>query len=188
LAGQSGQAISTASNASNTEEQADYLQFTLNGVTVKGWVWRSPFKEGDNVDVAAEWQIGHYEIFGIARPSDRMIALYPHCSRGRARHIKNAIKWWLIFSVIGTGVSLLPGFSADRLFKDIFILGSACLIRVGIIIFALCKQWMPFVRLSEKIFNALGFPDAGNMDLIKSSKAQRTANDPAELGIFYFHY
>lgn len=86
------QATAVASNATALEEEADYVQFTLNEKLVKGWLWRSPFKEGDVVDVAAEWHDDHYEAFGIARPADKMIALYPHCSRSKTRHVKNAIK------------------------------------------------------------------------------------------------
>ncbi|MDI3384284.1 putative type VI secretion system effector [Xenophilus aerolatus] len=98
LAGVSRPAVSTASYAS-AEEPADYLEFDLNGQPVKGWVWRSPFRECDVVDVAAEWRGDHYELAAIARPSDGTISLYPHCSRGTARHVKNAIKWWFWGSI-----------------------------------------------------------------------------------------
>jgi phage-related protein len=76
LAGLNEQAMGTAANVTSMEEEADHVQFMLNGQTVKGWVWRSPFKEGDVVEVAAEWQGDHYEAFGIARPSDKTIALF----------------------------------------------------------------------------------------------------------------
>lgn len=51
-AGLSGQAIATASHAASLAEDADYVEFDLDGKPVKGWVWRSPFKEGDAVEVA----------------------------------------------------------------------------------------------------------------------------------------
>ena len=96
-AGLGGQAMGVAAGASSMEEAADFVEFELHGQPVKGWVWRSPFQEGDEVEVAAEWQRDHYEAFGIARPADRIVALYPHCSRGRLRHVRNAVKWWFIF-------------------------------------------------------------------------------------------
>lgn len=92
LAGLGGQAIAVANNAHSVEEEADYVQFGLNGSVVQGWVWRSPFSEGDEVHVAAQWIGDHYEAFGIARPADKTIALYPHCSRSKTRHVKNLIK------------------------------------------------------------------------------------------------
>lgn len=94
IAGLAGQAIATAS--ASFEEDADYLEFTLDGQPVKGWVWRNPFREGDTVEVAAEWMGTHYEAYAIARPKDRVIALYPHCSRGRLRHYINAFFWWIV--------------------------------------------------------------------------------------------
>lgn len=86
LAGMSGQAATTAGAASDVEESADYLKFDLNGHAVKGWLWRSPFKDGDEVVIAAQRMNDHYEVYGIARPYDRTIALYPHCSRSKGRH------------------------------------------------------------------------------------------------------
>ena len=91
LAGLSGQAISTAASASDMEEAADYVEFSMGGQQIKGWVWRSPFKEGDDVSVAAELRGDRFEAFGIARPKDKIVALYPHCSRGRRRHVSNAV-------------------------------------------------------------------------------------------------
>lgn len=49
IAGLGGQAMATASNASALEEEADYLEFELDGQLLKGWVWRNPFKDGDEV-------------------------------------------------------------------------------------------------------------------------------------------
>ena len=95
LAGLSGQAVGMASAAGSTKEEADYLQFEIDGKPVKGWVWRSPFQEGDRVEVVAEWQTDHYELYAITRPADNTIALYPHCSRGSKSHWRNAWWWWL---------------------------------------------------------------------------------------------
>jgi hypothetical protein len=47
---------------------------------------------------------------------------------------------------------------------------------------------MPFVRLAERVFKALELPHPGNVDLVSTSKAQRTAEDPGEFGTFYFRY
>src|SRR5574343_1313202 len=94
-----GPAMATAANASALEETAAYLEFELDGKTVKGWVWRNPFQEGDAVEVAAEDRGTHWELYAIARPKDRTIALYPHCSRGRTSHLKNAVYWWLVGTI-----------------------------------------------------------------------------------------
>ena len=203
LAGLSGPAISTAANATSAGEDADYVEFDLDGKTVKGWVWRSPFKGGDLVEVAAEWRDGHYETGGIARPADRLIALHPHCSRGIARHIKNGIKLWFVFTTVllALGIPFLLSGMDDDL-KNVFLhrkegslsLSVATYIAVtlylffGLIAIGLVRKWMPFVRLSEKIFLTLGFSDSANIDLVKSSKAQRKPDDASEYGTFYFRY
>lgn len=54
--------------------------------------------------------------------------------------------------------------------------------------FSLSRKWMPFVRVAEKVFRTLELPNPGNIDLVKSSKAQRTEQDPGEFGTFYFRY
>ena len=51
LADQSDAALSTASGATGIEEEADYVQFMLGYTLVKGWVWRSLFGNGDDVEV-----------------------------------------------------------------------------------------------------------------------------------------
>jgi len=96
LAGLDGQAATASHYASDLEEAADFLEFVINGQFVKGWVWRNPFKDGDVVLIAAEKKACHWEAFGIARPADHTVALYPHCSRGRTTHYKNAFKWWVM--------------------------------------------------------------------------------------------
>jgi len=195
IAGLSGPAISTASYAASTVETADYVEFELDGNPVKGWVWRSPFKEGDQVEVAAEWQGDHYETAGIARPSDRIIALYPHCSRGKVTHIKNAIKWWLI----GTSMTLAVGalvfwmmLRSDQLavfFPQIFpYVSLAIYVFFGFMTVSLVRKWMSFVRLAQKVFITLGWTNPGSVDLVKTSKAQRKPEDSGEFGTFYFRY
>jgi hypothetical protein len=196
LAGQGGQAMSAAANASDVEEQADYLEFELGGRPIKGWVWRNPFKEGDEVEVAAEQRTDHHEAFGITRPTDKLIALYPHCSRGPATHVKNAVKLW----VIGGGAMVCLFLGLPRLLGSIefsdgygvsLIEFVSCLIAMtffAFVTYMMTRQWMPFVRLAEKVFKALELPNPSNVDLVKSSKAQRTAEDKAEYGTFYFRY
>ncbi|MEO5795079.1 MAG: putative type VI secretion system effector [Rhodoferax sp.] len=195
LAGLGGQAISTAANAGDLEEEADYLEFTLNGETVKGWVWRSPFSEGDLVDIAATKEGDAYETFGIARPTDRTVALYPHCSRGTARHYLNAGKWWLYIS---SGSLLVFAVLIGLIAKDRIstVIESGLLIWpivgffgfFGAMVFSLSRKWLPFVRVAEKVFRTLDWPHPSNVDLKKRTKSRRTKDDSVEYGRFYFHY
>ena len=196
LAGLSGQAISLAS--ADTNEAADYIEFELDGKPVKGWVWRSPFREDDAVEIVAEWQNDHYEAYAVARPEDRIVALYPHCSRGVKRHVKNAWKWWFWGNSIALLLFLvLMGFisSSSESFGE-FIKFIALATGVGAIFFygffglmtySLTRKWMPFVRLAERVFTAFGWDNPGEIDLVKRSK--ETHDQPyfaphLELGLF----
>lgn len=193
LAGQSGAALSTAASASSMEEEADYVQFNLGDKPVKGWVWRSPFKNGDDVEVAGTWADDHFECVGIARPADRIIALYPHCSRGSKRHIKNAFVLWLWVGVIGMnflmGLLTLGVMGVDGLTDIGFVISCLAMsLLFGAMAVSLGRKWMPFVRLAEKVFKTLGWAKPGHIDLVKSSSEQRKDTDSAEFGTFYFRY
>ena len=191
-AGLAGPAMGVAVNTSSMEEAAHYVEFDLDDQPVKGWVWRSPFKEGDEVEVAAEWQRDHYEVFGIARPADRIIALYPHCSRGRTTHVRNAVKWWAIFGagfLIFVNGGMLLDFSIEEVFDLGGIVTSMGLAAFfALAIWSMTHKWMPFVRVAERVFTALDWPNPGDVDLVKTTKAQRQLGDSGELGVFYFRY
>ncbi|OQS28609.1 hypothetical protein B0T40_24815 [Chromobacterium haemolyticum] len=94
---------STARDASNLREQADSVEMG----STKGWVWFSPFQDGDEVELIGTQRDGCFEIIAIARLKDRVIAIYSHCSKGKAAHIKILIKWWLLSSSFSVGI-LVP--------------------------------------------------------------------------------
>lgn len=201
LAGLGGQAIAVSANAHSMEEMADYVEFQINDKELKGWLWRSPFSDCDHVDVAAEWQGEYYELFGVCRPSDRTIALYPHCSRARAKHIKNAIKWWfLMLLTVYSFMFMIDYFDYRNFqktvnsFRDFFRQGYGWPFAAGIFAavtvpaISMTMQWMPFVRVAEKVFETLELPNPGNIDLVKSSRSRRTIQDAAEYGSMYFRY
>ena len=199
LLGMGGQATAIASNSTSMEEEADYVEFNIENKFIKGWLWRSPFLEGDDVNVAAEWRGEYYEIFGMVRPKDNMVALYPHCSRSKTRHIKNAIKWWLIFSIsmqilISIMFSIPDGWRvgmeswASIIRDDGIWWNIGIFIAFGIPIAGMAQQWLPFVGLAEKVFRKLELPNYKNIDLVKSSKGRHTDQDTPEFGVMYFRY
>lgn len=197
LAGLGAQAIAVASNATAMDEEADHVHFTIDGLAVSGWLWRSPFKDGDSVEIAAEWRGDHYEVFGIARPADRTIALYPHCTRGRKKHIKNAVKWWFYVALFfDLGVLALTGAmdtSIAEYWSGAFEAGAGWVVAgihvvMAIAVYSMTRQWMTFVRVAEKVFSTLGLPDPGNIDLVKSSKGRHVPEDSFEFGAMYFRY
>jgi len=198
LSGLSGVAATLSTHASSMEEEADYVEFDLDGRRLSGWLWRSPLNEGDSVDAAVERHGDHYELFGIVKKEERIIALYPHCSRGRSSHVKNAVKWMLIFEVISfialslisidfdTGElwlwSMLASSSTVRWIFSVFFLA------ISLIAFWMIWKWMPFVRLAEKVFRVLELGQPAHIDLVKSSKKLAKEDDAPECGVMYFRY
>lgn len=109
LSGLSGLAVGMAMMASDDlAEEVDYVQFDLEGYQVEGFLWASPFMDGDVVEVVAErWPNGQYQAFGICRPADKIIALRPHCTRGKVAHYwmscRFYLRWFLFVFIIALG-------------------------------------------------------------------------------------
>ncbi|WP_156432449.1 MULTISPECIES: putative type VI secretion system effector [unclassified Burkholderia] len=196
LAG-SGGAVGLASLA-GTKEEADKVQFEIDGKQVAGWLMWSPFQNGDEVEVVAEpLRDGMYRAFAILRPSDRTIALYPHCSRGRWAFFKNAVKLFMlffIFIVITLG-SLLSAVFFVRGYSDwlgvlelIAMISGGLFVVYGIIAVNIARKFMPFVNMAEGIFEVLGWKGVSQIDLPGRSKVARRVEGRPGLGKLYFKY
>ncbi len=191
VAGAAGLAIGTAANATQIEEEADRVEFRLGDHHVQGWLWRSPFSEGDEVEVLASRRGDHFEAIAIARPSDRTIALFPHCSRGRWPHLLIAAKWWLLLASSGFAfVCLMLKAPFSVLLSEGIVLWAALGFYgfFGLMITSLARKWWPFVRGAESVFRALGWARPGWIDLKRITRSQRTKSTPVEYGRFYFYY
>lgn len=179
------------------EEEADLVEFTLDGgERVQGFVWQSPFKEGDEVEVVAQQMGGVWKAFGIARPEDRIVALHPHCSRGRKAHWRAVFSYWwkvsLTLTFLGAVILYLQGGGGDRLINTVLPLsigggGIASLI-FGWVAWGLGRKLRPFVQMAEEIFRGFGWRDVERIDLYKLSRRNRKPDDPVELGAFYHRY
>ena len=181
------------------EEEADLVEFTLDGgERVQGFVWQSPFKEGDEVEVVAQQMGGVWKAFGIARPGDRIVALHPHCSRGRTAHWRAIFSyWWKVSLVMMLIAALILGFpreseSREEWLRVVFIGslgggGGAALIFAWIA-WSLGRKLRPFVQMAEEIFRGFGWRDVERIDLYKLSRRNRKPDDPVELGAFYHRY
>ena len=192
-AGMGGQAIATASNAASLQEEADYVEFDLGGKKLKGWLWRSPFKEGDVVDAVVVWQGDYFELVALANPVDRTIALYPHCVRGRRAFYMLVFRWWFIFAGIFSPAATFLSFSFGRLPRHIFqlpfwLVWGGLIASATFVIFMLMLQWTPFGKAAQRVFSVLGLNDPSGVDLKKTTKARRKQGDPPEMGAFFFRY
>lgn len=196
--GLSGEALALMSMG-DVQEEADFVEFDLNGEKVEGWLAWSPFKEGDKVDVLVERTTsGDWNAFGIVR-DDRVVALYPHCSRGRFAHYRSAlwigfkITFFIIFfmTILTMVISALHG----SFFKDGFIYsfvflggGFFCLILTSLVSILVARKFLPFVYLAERIFTNFGWKDVRNIDLPKLSGRNKQPGDSFGMGRLYFRY
>ncbi|ATA23333.1 hypothetical protein BIY26_22645 [Brenneria goodwinii] len=64
-------------------DDADYVAGMINGKPFAGWVGMTHLKVGDAVELAAEWQDDHYEVYAIALPALRIVSVCPECNHGR---------------------------------------------------------------------------------------------------------
>ena len=197
LAGAAGMAASTARDANNLREQADYIEMEINGQLAKGWVWFSPFENGDEVEVVGTQHADFFEFIAITRPKDRVIALYPHCSRGKKAHVNAVVKWSLISISFLVGILVPFAFAVVDLIngKHVFstLADSSYLyvaltmyILLGAYAFIYGRKFMMHVHAATQIFTALNLSEPEKIDLPKQTK--RKPGDPGAFGVMYFNY
>ncbi|RQT48246.1 putative type VI secretion system effector [Burkholderia cepacia] len=195
--GLGGVAVGLSGMAMDTTEEADLIEFELDGKPVKAWVWWSVFSEGDEVEVVAERWGETWQAFGVRRLSDRIVALHPHCSRGRLAHYRASFKWGGIFFVSAMVVLYFisacflifrGGIPVENLVIALLLGTSVSALGYGFITYRVARKMMGFVRLAEGIFEGFGWKDVKNIDLPAITKKGKKPGEPGALGILYFRY
>lgn len=199
LAGLGGIAAGLGAMAVDTTEEADLLEFELDSARIRAWVWVSVFNEGDDVEVVVEPDGDAWLGYGIRRVSDGIVALHPHCSRGRHAHYKASFAWFLklVGSILLAAYLLIAAvsfFSGDS-FREFtsFALAviPAMLISAaifGVIAYRISRKYMGFVRLAEGIFHVFGWLAVKDIDLPAITKKSKMPSEPGALGVLYFRY
>ncbi|WP_217590395.1 putative type VI secretion system effector [Burkholderia pyrrocinia] len=197
LAGLGGVAVGLSGMAMDTTEEADLLEFDLDGKPVKAWVWWSVFAEGDEVEVVAEYWGNTWQAFGIRRITDKIVALHPHCSRGRFAHYRASFKWGGISfaSLMLVGyfiISCFAIFKGGVPIEDLLISGAIGTLMTAMgfafVTYRVSRKMMGFVRLAEGIFEGFGWKDVKNIDLPAITKKGKKSGEPDALGVLYFRY
>jgi hypothetical protein len=197
LAGLGGIAVGLSGMAMDTTEEADLLEFDLDGKPVKAWVWQSVFDEGDEVEVVAEQWGDTWQGYGIRRISDKIVALHPHCSRGRYAHYKASLRLWLkvcvpllLFMYLLTGaIAFFDSVDNWAGMVQMWAFGGLGILAIlGAIAYRMSRKFMGFVGLAEGIFQAFGWKNVRDIDLPAITKKSKTSGEPGALGILYFRY
>ncbi len=93
-----GTALMAESESSN--DTAEYVQGIINDRPFRGWVGITRFQSGDTVEMVAEWQHDHYEVYAIALPEERIVSVCPKCDMGHIAHMLWRIKNMFILTAL----------------------------------------------------------------------------------------
>ncbi|MEX3958336.1 putative type VI secretion system effector [Trinickia sp. EG282A] len=184
--------------ATNSEEEADWVQFELDGKQIDGWLWMMPMRDGDKVEVVAQQvRQDQYIAYAVKREGDELLAVYPHTTAGRKAHYRNMRRMmWRSFFVVYPMFLVMTYFASKRIggisLADFAYLNS-CIGICGFLMFSIlfyraARRLVRFAYLAETIFGAYGWPDVENIDLRKTSRENRRENRLPNYGNFYFRY
>ncbi|WP_370682138.1 putative type VI secretion system effector [Comamonas sp. GB3 AK4-5] len=199
LAGMGGIAVGTALLGSDDmKEDCDLVEFELNGKKLEGYLWLSPFQEGDHVEVAAEpLADGRYFLYGMCRPLDKIIALAPHCTRGKISHYWMSLRFYsrlflfiyiLAFLLI-MAIAWLKNLDGWMKFIGFLLLsGVFSYIVCGIIAIRVSRKYLGFVEITESVLSMLGWKDPARTDLPRIHKRNASAHDTSNHGSCFFRY
>ncbi|MFL9895683.1 putative type VI secretion system effector [Paraburkholderia sp. RL17-381-BIF-C] len=188
--------IGLVNMASDADEEADWVEFELDGMQMQGWLWLLPMRNGDVVELVAE-KVGEnrYVVYSVKRDGDDIVSVYPHATAGRKQHYRSMekIMFWAFVLVNAIGVFAMhrPGDFGDNFLSFAAFMGvamAATLVVFLVIFYRVTKKMMGFVRLAEAIFKTYGWPDVENINLRKTSCEHRGTNTLANYGRYYFRY
>jgi len=176
-----GAALMAESESSNSS--AEYVQGMINGKPFRGWVGVTRLQAGDAVEMIAEWQHDHYEVYAIALPDERIVSMCPECDMGHTAHA-----WWRIknmfiltsivmfillcmsvFNTLSKGGGIVDFWS--EYYRSLMVMLVISLVCSGLMAFFAYKACAPTrCKLAEEIFNLLGIESVARVNLKKTTK------------------
>lgn len=193
--GMGASAMGLLQMAANSTEEADWVEFDLDGKPIVGWVWKMPMREGDAVEVVAEPRHeGGFFGYSIRR-DDGLIAIYPHATSGTFALYRRIMKYMVMMFAFCFGIICVLYYSGaggaqpkeDPLFP--LWIGGMGLPIFWFLFHRAYLRMAHFAKMAEVIFSSYGWSDVRRIDLIHASKGPIPANeDPDEFGIHYFRY
>lgn len=183
--------------AGNSDEEAEWVTFELDGKKLQGWLWMMPMRNGDNVEVVAEQtENGFYMAYAVKRDSDQLLAVYPHATAGRKVHYRKSLRAWIwctilaylfpiFFFVMQNGFKIL----LDKNMQPFLLSGLLfCNLISAAIAISVSKKMIGFARIAEVIFKTFGWNNIENIDLRQTSRENRRENTLHNFGNLYFRY
>lgn len=195
--GMGGAAVGVA--AIDSREEADYVEFNLDQRKVRGWFWRFPFADGDELELVGEQSGDDWVCYGARRVSDGLVAVYPHCFEGSKAHWRSSLKFWggftfatylflMLLVIVVVGVGDFPSKWLVAAQIGFLYAPGVLVLLYGFLGYRATRRTLGFCRLAEDIFRGFGWPDPANINLRKTSRARRGPKESREYGDFFFRY
>lgn len=166
----------------STMNRAEYVQGVIDGKPFRGWLGLTRLQPGDEVEMVADWQVDHYEVYAIAKPAERVVSVCPGCLRGRTAEawlrIKNMFFFVFLFFVFSCFVSVIHGgnnfyevFETETSIIFLFIMIGCSLFVGGLVAISAYKaNATTTCKFAEDIFSTLGMKDVENINLSTTTK------------------
>ncbi|QEO26506.1 MULTISPECIES: putative type VI secretion system effector [Xanthomonas translucens group] len=190
-------AAMTGAALDETKEDVLRVEFTIDGERIEGVFWSFPFQEGDELEAVVESTQQGWIAFAVARPCDRIVAIYPYAWAGTIAHYKRSfsVAWKVILAIVffGTATMVLLTLldwkeKSPEIIKMIFLGGGCFSLILAVIAFNLSRRLLPFSEMADRIFATLKLDAPKWVNLRQSTLRNRTPEDPPELGDQYFRY
>ncbi len=196
LSGMSGAAIGIA--AMETSEEADYVEAEVDGVPVKGWFWRFPYRRGDALTLVGQRNDGVFHALAAQRHADELVAVHPHCTQGVRAHWVSSFWFWLkvlgaLYGICAGGMMIMAAFRDDVSMSTLLWFLVAYALPVFILIFGFLAyrsavKLKGFAVIAEAVFAGFGWPSPTSIDLPARSKGKKRDGDSNEFGYKLFRY
>lgn len=162
---------------------ADYIQGQIKGMPFRGWVGMTDLKVGDHVEIVAEWQVDHYEVYAIALPQERIISVCPRCDMGSYAYGMLRTKYMFIIIALLVGFTLftMPFFAGENYWEglisvvdprdksNLIMWGIGLTVYCGIAISLAISAYKAYAhttcKLAEDIFRVMGWQNVEQIDL-----------------------
>ncbi|KAF1040122.1 MAG: hypothetical protein GAK33_01122 [Burkholderia lata] len=190
--GTQAQVMVDATDASSWKDEADWVEFEMDGNHFRGVLWMMPMHRGDEVRVVAE-KIGEnrYFAYAVQRDSDAVVAIYPNAVMGtkaRGRFERKGTLGFFVFVELTMAVFLGINFiRGEGSIGDFAIMLGGALFAGALVMmfFHFLGKWKfrnsIEDELAERIFHAFGWPDPTNFNLRKVSRWPNRARPSEDL-------
>ena len=193
--GMGAQAIGLLNISSNTEEDADWVEFELGGRKMHGWLWKMPMQNGDEVEVVVDRRLTSPDVvYSIRRPEDCVVAVYPHATCGRSARYRSVMKIMLWTFVVCFSIFSflffykLDGKNLSGVLPAFAVTGVLCLMMFwGLFYIEYRKLSGPSI-LAESIFECYGWVGVRKIDLVMASRRAKPHRIASDYGKQYFMY